>query len=204
MPLDKGIYFCIKYYLYIIYLLYGWGKLVSSIQVQQGAKITPVPFEAGETLLSALRRAGYSIPAACGGKGRCGKCRMKVNGVPRLACKTKAQDGDWIDLPETMRGVILTDTLTLPKAQAGRSGLGAAVDLGTTTVALRLFDRADGKLLAQAQDWNAQAPLRRGRYQPHPAHDGSVRRARRAVALYPRADRDAFRTDTFRRRTEDG
>ena len=158
MPLDKGIYFCIKYYLYIIYLLYGWGKLVSSIQVQQGAKITPVPFEAGETLLSALRRAGYSIPAACGGKGRCGKCRVKVNGVPRLACKTKAQDGDWIDLPETMRGVILTDTLTLPKAQAGRSGLGAAVDLGTTTVALRLFDRADGKLLAQAQDWNAQAP----------------------------------------------
>ena len=83
---------------------------------------------------------------------------MKVNGVPRLACKTKAQDGDWIDLPETMRGVILTDTLTLPKAQAGRSGLGAAVDLGTTTVALRLFDRADGKLLAQAQDWNAQTP----------------------------------------------
>lgn len=158
MPLDNGIYFCIKYYLYIIYLLYGWGKLVSSIQVQQGAKITPVPFEAGETLLSALRRAGYSIPAACGGKGRCGKCRVKVNGVPRLACKTKAQDGDWIDLPETMRGVILTDTLTLPKAQAGRSGLGAAVDLGTTTVALRLFDRADGKLLAQAQDWNAQAP----------------------------------------------
>lgn len=158
MPLDKGIYFCIKYYLYIIYLLYGWGKLVSSIQVQQGAKITPVPFEAGETLLSALRRAGYSIPAACGGKGRCGKCRVKVNGVPRLACKTKAQDGDWIDLPETMRGVILTDTLTLPKAQAGRSGLGAAVDLGTTTVALRLFDRADGKLLAQAQDWNAQTP----------------------------------------------
>lgn len=77
---------------------------------------------------------------------------------PRLACKTKAQDGDWIDLPEAMRGVILTDTLTLPKAQAGRSGLGAAVDLGTTTVALRLFDRADGKLLAQAQDWNAQAP----------------------------------------------
>lgn len=158
MPLDNEIYFCIKYYLYIIYLLYGWGKLVSSIQVQQGAKITPVPFEAGETLLSALRRAEYSIPAACGGKGRCGKCRVKVNGVPRLACKTKAQDGDWIDLPETMRGVILTDTLTLPKAQAGRSGLGAAVDLGTTTVALRLFDRADGKLLAQAQDWNAQAP----------------------------------------------
>ena len=66
MPLDKGIYFCIKYYLYIIYLLYGWGKLVSSIQVQQGAKITPVPFEAGETLLSAvvsaaIKSAAYAV-----------------------------------------------------------------------------------------------------------------------------------------------
>ena len=133
-------------------------KLVSSIQVQQGEKIIPISFETGETLLSALRRAGYSLPAACGGKGRCGKCRIKVNDVPRLACKTRAKQGDTVDLPETMRGVILTDTLTLPKAQTGRSGLGAAVDLGTTTVALRLFDRTDGKLLTQAQDWNAQAP----------------------------------------------
>ena len=131
---------------------------MSSIQIIQGGRAAAASVQPGENLLSALRRAGYSIPAACGGKGRCGKCRVKVNGVPRLACKTKAQDGDWIDLPETMRGVILTDTLTLPKAQAGRSGIGAAVDLGTTTVALRLFDRADGKLLAQAQDWNAQAP----------------------------------------------
>ena len=107
MPLDKGIYFCIKYYLYIIYLLYGWGKLVSSIQVQQGAKITPVPFEARETLLSALRRAGYSILAACGGKGRCGKCRVSVNGVPRLACRVVPEDGD---VPYALnRGIPLRD-----------------------------------------------------------------------------------------------
>lgn len=71
------------------------------------------------------RCGGRDIPSPqpAGGKGRCGKCRVKVNGVPRLACKTKAQDGDWIDLPETMRGVILTDTLTLPKAQAAARAL---------------------------------------------------------------------------------
>ena len=107
----------------------------------------------------------------------------------------RAAPCDWIDLPETMRGVILTDTLTLPKVQADRSGLGAAVDLGTTTVALRLFDRADGKLLAQAQDWNAQAPY---------GADVISRIQHTMEALYPRADRDAFRTDTFRRRTEVG
>lgn len=86
----------------------------------------------------------------------------------------------------------------------GRSGLGAAVDLGTTTVALRLFDRADGKLLAQAQDWNAQAPYGADVISRIQHTMEAVRRARRAVALYPRADRDAFRTDTFRRRTEVG
>lgn len=180
MPLDNGIYFCIKYYLYIIYLLYGWGKLVSSIQVQQGAKITPVPFEAGETLLSALRRAGYSIPAACGGKGRCGKCRVKVNGVPRLACKTKAQDGDWIDLPETMRGVILTDTLTLPKAQAGRSGLGAAVDLVAVLLERGVID-GSGRLLPP-QD----APEDMRRYLTEDGQGNGVFHLTKAVSLTAR------------------
>ncbi len=120
------------------------------------------------------------------------------------ACKTKAQDGDWIDLPETMRGVILTDTLTLPKAQAGRSGLGAAVDLGTTTVALRLFDRADGKLLAQAQDWNAQAPYGAdviSRIQHTMEASDGLGELSRCI----RAQTETlFRTDTFRRRTEVG
>lgn len=123
-----------------------------------GSSCQAFKFSRGRKSRRSRSKQGRRCSPRCGGKGRCGKCRVKVNGVPRLACKTKAQDGDWIDLPEAMRGVILTDTLTLPKAQAGRSGLGAAVDLGTTTVALRLFDRADGKLLAQAQDWNAQAP----------------------------------------------
>ena len=32
----------------------------------------------GETLLEALRRNGYYVPAACGGRGVCGKCRVRL------------------------------------------------------------------------------------------------------------------------------
>ena len=116
-------------------------KRVSSIQIIQGGRAAAASVQPGENLLSALRRAGYSIPAACGGKGRCGKCRVPVNGVMRLACRTMPQDGDTVELPITSGGVVLTSTGALPKAQPGGTGLAAAVDLGTTTAALRLSER---------------------------------------------------------------
>ncbi len=34
----------------------------------------------GETLLSCIRRAGLAVDSTCGGKGKCGKCRVTVQG----------------------------------------------------------------------------------------------------------------------------
>ncbi|MCS6914120.1 MAG: 2Fe-2S iron-sulfur cluster-binding protein [Myxococcales bacterium] len=34
--------------------------------------------EEGETVFAAARRAGVPIPTACGGRARCGLCRVKV------------------------------------------------------------------------------------------------------------------------------
>lgn len=131
---------------------------MSSIRVVTGENAVTLQIQEGETLLAALRRAGYSIPAACGGKGRCGKCRVPVNGIPRLACKTVAKDGDVVALPETSGGVILTDTGTEKLSYSkGRQGCSAAVDLGTTTVVVRLLDLANGEVLCTISEWNAQA-----------------------------------------------
>ena len=51
--------------------------------------------ETGETLYSALIKAGVSIQAPCGGQGKCGKCRVKASGMidtdpdgTCLCCKT--------------------------------------------------------------------------------------------------------------------
>ena len=131
---------------------------MSSIHIEQNGVTRTLSVPADETLLSALRRAGYSIPAACGGKGRCGKCRVPVNGVPRLACRVYPADGDTVTLPESAGGAILTRTLPLPACQPGRTGCAAAVDLGTTTVVARLYDLASGAELATESGWNAQAP----------------------------------------------
>jgi uncharacterized 2Fe-2S/4Fe-4S cluster protein (DUF4445 family) len=130
---------------------------MSSITVRQGKNTASIDFQPGETLLSALRNAGYSIPAACGGKGRCGKCRVNVNGVPRLACKAVPQDNYEVILSENAGGVILGSLAALPKAQKGRSGLAAAADLGTTTVVLRLFELSAGRLISEKRDWNCQS-----------------------------------------------
>lgn len=130
---------------------------MSSVQVQCGGKTCTAAVQDGETLLSALRRAGFSLPAACGGRGRCGKCRVTVNGVSRLACKTVPSDGDVVTLPETAGGAILTDTVSIAVSGGNEQGCAAAVDLGTTTVAVRLYDLASARERRTVSAWNVQA-----------------------------------------------
>ena len=42
----------------------------------------------GMNLLEAERKAGLMPDAPCGGQGKCGKCRVKIDGKVVLACKT--------------------------------------------------------------------------------------------------------------------
>ena len=130
---------------------------MSSIEVCCGGKVHAVSVNDGETLLAALRKAGFSVPAACGGRGKCGKCRVKINGVQRLACKVMPADGDTVELPETAGGAILTDTVDIAAPKAVQSGIAAAVDLGTTTVAVRIYDLKNAAELKTLSAWNAQA-----------------------------------------------
>ncbi len=84
-----------------------------------------VSASAGERLLEALRAAGLSLPAACGGKGTCGQCRVRVLGdapparptdlerIPRrgvaagerLACQLTLRGDLAIRIPEEIFGV---------------------------------------------------------------------------------------------------
>jgi uncharacterized 2Fe-2S/4Fe-4S cluster protein (DUF4445 family) len=86
--------------------------------------------QADLTLLELANRAGAGIEAACGGKGRCGKCRIKIRGdaLPpdeserevlgaensescRLACQTYVRGSASVWIPEASRlhrQVILT------------------------------------------------------------------------------------------------
>lgn len=118
---------------------------------------------AGETLLAVLQRAGIPVSAPCGGQGRCGKCRVRLlqNGKSRevLACQCVVENDCTLEAETLAGGAILAGGKSTPTAvQSGRGGLGAALDLGTTTVALELFDMQSGESRGTAVDWNALAP----------------------------------------------
>ena len=114
----------------------------------------------------------------CGGHGRCGKCRVIATGELseisdaerrllsdgelargiRLACMTRALGDCRVEREERLAGAqILSSSAEKREANAPAfSQYGAAIDVGTTTLAATLLDR-DGKRLAEAACMNPQS-----------------------------------------------
>ena len=111
--------------------------------------------------MDVLRRNDFSPTAPCGGKGHCGKCRVQLvkdgSANELLACRTSV-DGDMcVIVPEkSAGGEILMEGSCRSVRLSPREGLGAAVDIGTTTVALRLFELQSGMELGSRSAWNGQ------------------------------------------------
>lgn len=88
--------------------------------------------QAGQTLLSALRQAGLAVDAPCGGEGRCGKCKVFVDGKEVLACQTVVDRDMTVTLPQKAAQNILTAGIQGPLDTG--TGMALAFDIGTTTV----------------------------------------------------------------------
>ena len=131
----------------------------------------PTSVTCGSTLAATL-----GIEAPCGGRGSCGKCKVIAagalsplsdsekakltaaeiaNGV-RLACRTTVL-GDCTVFPLTPKNEqIVTDGSAIPCTVSPLfEHYGVALDIGTTTLAARLYT-ADGKLLATCGRINPQ------------------------------------------------
>ena len=133
-----------------------------SIRILTGEESLNIEPRPGETLLQLLRRAGLPFTAPCGGAGTCGRCRVHLadgDGERELlACQTEAPENGVLTAPEHSGGVILFDSGAPQTPTRGRRGLGAAVDLGTTTLVLEILDLRDGSSKGIASAWNALAP----------------------------------------------
>jgi uncharacterized 2Fe-2S/4Fe-4S cluster protein (DUF4445 family) len=126
----------------------------------------------GASLDSALPQLGVEFP--CGGSGLCGGCGVRVlaGSLPvtpadrevfsaeelaggwRLACQAHAEMPLVLECGQWQMD-ILTDDSGL--AGAGKSGLGIAIDLGTTTLVAQTIDLATGTVLGVATALNPQA-----------------------------------------------
>ena len=128
--------------------IYCSGKLVSETE--------GVP---GETLYQHINEAGVLLDAPCGGKGKCGKClvRLSPHGEQILACRTTVSGDTDVYLPkEAEPDVKVVSAAARPTTS--RKRLGAAADIGTTTVAMHLIDITTNTRIATASGGNAQRP----------------------------------------------
>ncbi len=137
----------------------------------------PYPCGEGTRLGELLARIG-ALPMPCGGHGRCGKCRVCVTGdvLPpddhekkllgaaetaagiRLACRVTVTGDCAVTVPREAGDARIRTDGTLPDLTPDPAffRVGAAVDIGTTTLAARLLGR-NGEILAETSRLNPQS-----------------------------------------------
>ena len=121
-------------------------------------------------ILEIIVQAGIALDVPCAGLGRCGKCRVRVQGeLPpdsvetavlsgeeisegiRLACRKRHIPGDLaITIPPVPQERIITAYGIVPV------DIGVAIDLGTTSVVIAFINLSDGTIMAMHSILNPQ------------------------------------------------
>lgn len=126
----------------------------------------------GENVLESLMANNIFLRADCGGKGRCGKCRVEAidesgQAVAREACTLTVEGDLRLVIPEESllsAHIIDKAPANLPASFASEARQspadivpGIAVDLGTTTIAVYLVDMAKKIVISSVAVKNPQA-----------------------------------------------
>ena len=145
---------------------------MATLSVWSNGNQKDITFTPPKALHVLLEEAGFYGLRPCGGLGKCGKCAVTLVGAVsapneseqkagvRLACQAEILGDAQVFLPATadiqqIQTESEADNLVFTPAE----GIGAAVDIGSTTVVLRRYDLQTGKLLGQAAMINPQASI---------------------------------------------
>ena len=139
------------------------------LTVHQGFQKTELTAETGTPISRILADNGILTPQPCGGRGVCGKCAALMEGAlseptaeerkagARLICQAALMGDASITIPQHQpMDQIETGSMNVAPEQPLGAGVGAAVDIGTTTLALRLFDLQTGQCLGVSSMANPQ------------------------------------------------
>ena len=146
---------------------------MAELRVKRGDVQTTISFAPGTRLREVLQTGGIELASPCGGRGLCGKCAVTLRGEvsppdpmeqragARLACQAMLLGDAEVVLPEEqeMEGIELGEDAMLPAPDPMEGPYGAAVDIGTTTLALRLYDLKRGTCLARCGMGNPQTAI---------------------------------------------
>ncbi len=146
---------------------------MSKLTVTQNGITGKVEFTGARKLDELLDEGGFLCNKPCGGIGKCGKCAVELWGDvsepnanelkagARLSCQAIVYGDASVILKDTSNGEqIETDALgDMGELIPMEGDLGAAVDIGTTTVALKLYDLIKGVELASSAMLNPQGTV---------------------------------------------
>lgn len=146
---------------------------MAKLIIEKGNTIKELQFTPPESLSKLLEEAGFREFRPCGGRGSCGKCAVELWGKvsapnsaesalgKRLSCQATILGDARVILPH-IQDMSQIETgfradIKLGKAMSGN--IGAAVDIGTTTIALHRYDLRTGELLGQSAMENPQTDV---------------------------------------------
>ncbi len=146
---------------------------MATLTIRRGPLVQHFDFEPPQPLSALLQQAGAAIPQPCGGRGSCGKCAVVLTGnasVPnaaenrfgvRLACQAVIHGEAEAILPASlpMEQIASGSAADLAPAAPMSGKFGAAVDVGTTTIALLLYDLSNGHCIGAASMLNPQTSV---------------------------------------------
>ena len=155
------------------------------LELPQGRQTLRVEPTADQTLPDLLARQGLPLNTRCGQKGLCDGCvvALLAGRLTRLAdgcsveaadppvelraCEHRVEPGTAVELRIPARSllahkpqIVSQFSINVPYGHVPLAqGVGAAVDIGTTTVAVILVDLADGRIVGEASAFNRQMHL---------------------------------------------
>lgn len=144
-----------------------------TLTVYQQGSAREIAFEGSPLLSALLAETGIFVPQPCGGRGRCGKCAVTISGQVsppnaleeqagrRLACQARLLGDCELHLQSqpAIAQIQTEGARRIHRLSPLPGRYGAAIDLGTTTMALRLYDLSNGNLLTSATCVNPQAAV---------------------------------------------
>ncbi|WP_243037298.1 ASKHA domain-containing protein [Blautia obeum] len=151
----------------------------TEVIVHKGNEVKTILVKGTESLLDALIRENYYVSAVCGGKGRCGKCRIRVlSGETlitdedkavftkeelaagwRLSCRVYPYEELEISFEQNDESQfeILSSYQGEASGSVGEeSAYDIAVDIGTTTIAMELLGGDSKKVIHTVTTINGQ------------------------------------------------
>ena len=146
---------------------------MSQLTIYRDGKSSVFSFDGEMRLQDALEQSGFAIAHPCGGRGTCGKCAVTLTGAVSEPNAAEQRAGTRLSCQAVLLGdatVILPDSATMEQIETSgaediaalapmEGNFGAAIDIGTTTLALKLCDLKNGKILAESSMRNPQGSV---------------------------------------------